>query len=237
MYETTTANRWDRTARSLALAALLLCATACGGIVESAARPSQDAASGGKMPHGDGAGAGGASGAGAGGLGGAQPDCSERSSSDLPGVSLDVEDGRCFYTLAELAAGVSFDYSLSVEDTLAMVTAFPQEMPLACLEPDDESGLVISEEIRDAYCPLCDVGRCSPIAAARTAHAGQYAHTLPWSGRYWQGPSDTNAPLGRPVPPGSYELVLRAAGTWTPPGASEPRPFTVETRRGITVTP
>ncbi len=211
--------------------------------MESSARPSQEAGSGGQMVHGGGAGAGsgGLGGAGGGGPGGAQAVCPEKRSSDLPGVSLDIEDSPCSFTQAELAGVVAFEYSLVLEDTLTMVTVFPHEMPLACLEPDDKSGLVISEEISNesgsVYCPLCDFGRCSSRAAPRTAFAGNYGYELLWSGRYWQGPSDTDAPLGRPVPPGSYEVVLRVAGTWTPPGASEPRPFTVETRRGFTVTP
>jgi hypothetical protein len=49
--------------------------------------------------------------------------------------------------------------------------------------------------------------------------AGRYAGTFEWTGKNWQGPSDTRNPMGEPFPPGRYSFEVRAGGTY--PGSKD----------------
>jgi len=82
-------------------------------------------------------------------------------SSTLPGVSFDLLDNPCTFTLAQAARGVSLVYRTKIEHDLPRTTSFSLDAG-ACDEPE-ESGLAVLEVITGGgqrYC-LCDSGRCS----------------------------------------------------------------------------
>ncbi len=205
------------------------------------------------------AGAGG-SGAGGSGLGGAMGEfagatgsvvdggsrCVASASSTLPGVSLGFFNVRCTYTQAEAAAGVQFDYELTVASDLFLV--HPESQDLGHCQQPGISGLIVGFSIGgdgQRYC-LCDVGPCPFQQPFSTSpRAGTYDDHIVWDGRNWGGPSDTSQPKGAPFPPGTYELGLLSTGTFHDPtidggvGGQPPDqvPYRVVASRTFTVTP
>lgn len=153
------------------------------------------------------------------------------SSSDLPGVRLEITAGPCTLTLAQAAAGVQFDYRLLVDaDVPGIVAASDVER---CERPDG-SGLVVTAVITgngQSFCPTCDLGRCLQNSTITTAKAGSFDYTLAWNGLNWQGPSDFGAPQGPAFPIGSYTLAVTATGTRPADGGMQP--FTVAVSRPL----
>ena len=167
------------------------------------------------------------------------PDASQtcgggQSTSDLPGVQLLVTSGPCVVTQAQALGGVQFGFRLTIAADVPGVVAFDTAHG-ACLRPD-ASGLIVTETIAGAgqmYCPTCDQGRCTVNASPTTAKAGTYDYVLTWTGRNWQGPSDTGVPMGAAFPTGQYTLTATAKGTRTVDASSVP--FTVAVTRPLTV--
>jgi hypothetical protein len=156
-------------------------------------------------------------------------DCLAMSSSDLPGVSIEMgTDARCRFTLAEAAAGIAIPYAVVVDGTLS-VTSRPYN---SCSTPGP-SGLDVFEELSgdmQRYC-YCDVGLCPMMEPMVDLVVGTHPASFTWEGRNWAGPSDTGMPMGDPFPPGSYTLSLRATGTY------EGADYVVETTFPIELVP
>jgi hypothetical protein len=156
--------------------------------------------------------------------------CNGGTSSNLPGVQLVFPDQPCAYTAAEVAAGIQIAYD-------EVITAAVPNLRLtsnsgSCARPDD-AGLIVGYQIAGAgqsYC-LCDTGLCAPQTSVATTVVGTHARKIPWDGRNWYGPSDTNNPEGASFPPGTYTITLTATGTYD--GGT----FSVTASRSITITP
>jgi len=132
----------------------------------------------------------------------------------LPGVSFDLTGVPGAITLAEAEAGVVFTYEVVIEGDLEEVVSLPLDAG-GCDQPH-ASGLRILERIsggRQLYC-LCDTGLCPTVTPSTTLGKGRYAGTFEWTGKNWQGPSDTVNPLGEPFPPGRYSFEVRAKGSY-----------------------
>lgn len=190
-------------------------------------------------------------------------DCDQRVTTNLPGASLRVTTERCTYSLAELIDGVDIDYEVRVERALHDVKPYTWGADvlvpwprmsgahrLGCLPPDDASNLSVANWFWTSAvpagqsgfrvtCPSCDIGRCEPQRTPPVdVQPGNYPHTWRnWTGRSWTGGSDTYREPGKPFPPGDYELLLRADGSFIPAGHSEPQLFHMQTTRRITITP
>lgn len=137
--------------------------------------------------------------------------CAPVSSSTLTGVWIDIDPGRCQWTLAEAAAGIAIGYTVHVTQEHEIV---PTSQQNGCDEPGP-SGLRQQESVRgddQLYC-ICDVGLCQdePITVALVP--GDYTFAMAWDGVNWTGPSDFGNPRGEPFPPGEYEVQVRATGT------------------------
>jgi hypothetical protein len=140
--------------------------------------------------------------------------CGDALAANLPGVSFDLSGNPSTVTLAEAEAGVVFTYEVVIEGDLEEVVSLPLDAG-GCDQPD-ASGLRILERIsggRQLYC-LCDTGLCPPVTPSTTIGKGRYAGTFEWTGKNWQGPSDTVNPLGEPFPPGRYSFEIRAKGSY-----------------------
>jgi hypothetical protein len=139
--------------------------------------------------------------------------CNGPASSTLPGVSLELPDDRCSYTLAEVAAGISIKYQVVVAQPLEMV--HPQPTDAGRCQRPDASGLIVGFDIQGldgSYC-LCDTGPCFSPPVTTAPRAGRYDASITWDGRRWYGPSDTSNPEGLPFAPGFYTLSLVSSGT------------------------
>lgn len=161
--------------------------------------------------------------------------CDPTVTSDLPGVSLELDSTDCTFTLAEAAAGITVDYHLQVDADLDGVAA--DEYGSANCVDLPAVGLFISEILAgdgQRYCE-CDYGLCAPwTPTPATLAAGSFPSSFDWDGRNWNGPSDTGQPKGDPFPAGEYVLELKTIGTYDEPGAGE-RPFEVLTTVPITL--
>jgi hypothetical protein len=149
------------------------------------------------------------------------PHCVLEESTTLPHVHIVFHVPQCVFTLAQVAAGVSFAFDLVVEQD---VPGFTPDSPY--WYGSDAANLVLGERVfggSQSYC-LCDKGlpypecplddggvvppdggpqgACAPV----TIPAGVYHETFAWDGRNWTGPSDTDNPEGPPFPPADYEL-------------------------------
>jgi hypothetical protein len=172
------------------------------------------------------------------------PSCDGPAASDLPGVSLAFPDAPCAYTLATVAVGIEIAYQEVIAAGVSGVHP-TQKDDGRCGQPDD-AGLIVSYSISGAgqnYC-LCDTGLCAPPPIFNTAPvAGTHDRQIPWDGRNWSGPSDTNNAEGAAFPPGTYTLTLTAVGTHgaSPDAAvadsGTDSPFTVTATRYLTITP
>jgi hypothetical protein len=167
--------------------------------------------------------------------------------SNLPGVSFAFSDGPCSYTLAEVAAGISIDYELRIEEALDGV--HPVSLDMGGCDQPDTSGLITGYEISGGtsrYC-FCDFGLCAGRTYSTRTVPRTYHRTIQWYGRNWLGPSDTDAPQGDAFPPGTYTVALTAKGTWDGPGSCDAGacsadggaglPYQVVAKRSITLTP
>jgi hypothetical protein len=160
--------------------------------------------------------------------------CNGGTSSNLPGVQLVFPDLPCSYTKAQVAAGIEIAYDEVITTAVAGVS--PATYVGGCLRPDD-AGLIVTYQIAGAgqtYC-ICDSGLCAPQTFVTTTVVGTHARQIPWDGRNWTGPSDTNNQEGAAFPPGTYTITLTATGTRQPSDAGGT--FWVTASRSITITP
>jgi hypothetical protein len=139
-----------------------------------------------------------------------QGTCSFTASPLLPGVRIDlVEEPPLSFERQALAAGVFIEYRLTIARPIEAVVA-----ETICGSPP-RSGLFVLEIIdgHGQRYAMEDLGDCLENTEARALKAGSYTHRIKWTGRNWSGPSCTSEPMGRPFPPGAYQLRLQARGT------------------------
>jgi len=169
------------------------------------------------------------------------PACNGAALSTLPGVSIEFPDDRCSFSAAEVAAGITIKYTVVVANTLS-VSPVPLDAG-HCDQPDPEFGLTPLAKLwgqNQQYC-LCDVGGCFQEGAhdpTTVVPAGRYDRAMTWTGKNWNGPSDTGNQPGAAFPVGTYTFTVTAQGHWIA-AADTPNdtPFTVTADRTITVTP
>ena len=140
------------------------------------------------------------------------PACAMGGTSNLEGVSIDFPEQQCVFTLAEAAAAISITYRVLVETPVTAVTTRPQDSG-GCGTAGD-SGLILFEELDGGgqhYC-LCDTGLCPGADVTSDLMTGYWTTAFPWTGRNWNGPSDTGTAMGEPFPPGSYTLTVSSVG-------------------------
>jgi hypothetical protein len=136
----------------------------------------------------------------------------------LPGVTVHVEADRCNFDSGQPG---EFRYEITVAESVS----YQVEASSGCGACRPWGGPVqelVSYRIGSGevhYCE-CDVGCCPPDQSmAHTLAAGDGTGVIRWPGRQWDGPSDTNNPLGPPFPPGAYDvevsLALPGAGAVT----------------------
>ncbi len=117
------------------------------------------------------------------------------------------------FTLAEVARGVKFSYRIVVRETIPGM--IPRAQDTGGGSPADPSRLLPFPEVSgngQRYC-LQDVGLGPPAPQTpKTIKKGNYTYTFAWDGRNWLGPSDFNAPKGKPFPPGTYSFHVTLAG-------------------------
>ncbi len=128
----------------------------------------------------------------------------------LPGVTLHVEADACTFDEGE---GGVFRYRLTLPSPIDFaVDTFPGCGACAAYSSDPASllGFVVGSGLV-RYC-RCDEGCCAPQEpASYTIAAGTVEGSFEWPGRTWNGPSDTDNPLGDPFPPGDYPVTVTFA--------------------------
>lgn len=128
-------------------------------------------------------------------------------------ISIDFSKKAYTYTLAEVAKGIQFDYTITVGKVIDGVMPIPQDDGSA--SGPGPSGLFPFEKISgnsQSY-SLRDIGLAPPHETpARTIKQGKYRSSFEWDGRNWTGPSDFDNPKGDPFPPGNYKLEVRIVG-------------------------
>ena len=156
--------------------------------------------------------------------------CDDAGASNLAGVCIVFPPQPDSFSLAEAAAGVTFEYVVIVT---ADVTGVTPESQVTCGMPGP-SGLYVGERVEgdgQNYC-VCDSGLCpAPNDPPITLKTGEYPASLAWDGKNWNGPSDTNNPKGPPFPPGAYTVKLSAIGQ------HEGQAFEITAELPITLTP
>lgn len=116
------------------------------------------------------------------------------------------------FTLAEVAKGVKFEYQIIVREDIPNVWAKTQRTADG---DDGKSKLHAFPMIsgnNQRYC-IRDVGLgLPPRPNFQMIKKGKYKRSFAWTGRNWNGPSDTGAPLRNPFPPGKYKLSVSFVG-------------------------
>ncbi|MGK3976152.1 hypothetical protein WMF38_31155 [Sorangium sp. So ce118] len=170
---------------------------------------------------GDDSGAGGC-GEGSGGGCGLPPDqpCEVRDvEGTIPGVKITIESSRCAYREGEPA---EFVYTVTTDASVPPIDIAASTGCGRCVEPSADPLSFVSYKISgltwaadpqpQLYC-LCDVGCCPPDESATVqVDATTATQTIHWSGRQWNGPSDTSNPEGDFFAPGSYEVEVTFDG-------------------------
>lgn len=135
----------------------------------------------------------------------------EATDPSLPGVRVRIEGDRCRLPIEQMHA---FRYSVQLDEAITYTApgsggacgrcgGYTTD-PLSLLDYAIEGG-------GHRYCE-CDVGCCPPTTPVeRTLQTGTFERELEWSGYEWNGPSDTNAPVGPPFPPGGYAVRVSFA--------------------------
>jgi hypothetical protein len=133
----------------------------------------------------------------------------------FPGVSISVRGDTC--TLARGQAAV-FSYEVTVDPSVPAVLVHGSGPGCgSCLARTSDPSTWVDYEIggtsasgqSQIYC-LCDVGCCAPDTD-RTVQMtpGTVTGTIDWSGRTWNGPSDTGQPMGDFFEPGQYFVSVQ----------------------------
>ncbi|WP_437505950.1 hypothetical protein [Sorangium sp. So ce1099] len=135
----------------------------------------------------------------------------------IPGVKITIESSRCAYREGEAA---EFVYTVTTDSSVPPIDIAASTGCGRCVEPTSDPLSFVSYKISgssfqgepQSYC-LCDVGCCPPDESATVqVDATTATQTIHWSGRQWNGPSDTSNPEGDFFAPGSYEVEVTFDG-------------------------
>ncbi|WP_437755471.1 hypothetical protein [Sorangium sp. So ce1389] len=137
----------------------------------------------------------------------------------IPGVKITIESSRCFYHQGEAA---EFVYTVTTDSSVPPIDIAASTGCGRCVEPTSDPLSFVSYKISglswgaepqpQLYC-LCDVGCCPPDESATVqVDATTATQTIRWSGRQWNGPSDTSNPEGDFFALGSYEVEVTFDG-------------------------
>jgi hypothetical protein len=145
---------------------------------------------------------------------------------DSPRVRFEFPTQPCRFTLAEAAAGISFQYAVTVDPVDAAFLESEPPTLQTCPSSKPGLGMYVFERLTGTngkqYC-LCDQGLCMQAPPLVGPTPGRSTFSFAWEGREWFGPSDTGNQPGAPFPPGDYvfnvESIVRDvrsdAGTTT----------------------
>lgn len=129
----------------------------------------------------------------------------------LPGVRLHVEGDRC---RVQSGQEHEFRYTLELDAPIAYTAPDSGGGCSRCGGYGDDPLALIDFSIgadQTWYC-LCDVGCCPPTTSSmHTLLTGTFTDVIVWPGRAWNGPSDTDEPLGAPFPAGDYDVSVTFA--------------------------
>ncbi|WP_437689053.1 hypothetical protein [Sorangium sp. So ce176] len=165
-------------------------------------------------------GGGGSASDGGGGSGGSPFDerCAVRDiEGTIPGVKISIASSRCVYHVGEAA---EFLYKVVTDSSVPPISIAESTGCGRCVEPSSDPLSFVSYKITGTssagqpqqYC-LCDVGCCAPDEAETVqVDATTATQTIRWSGRQWNGPSDTSNPEGEPFAPGNYLVEVTFDG-------------------------
>jgi hypothetical protein len=130
----------------------------------------------------------------------------------LPGVTISIVAPSCVYHRGQAA---TFEYEVIV-DASAPAIDVPETGSCDCSSYSVQLASWTHWEIggtsaggeNQRYC-LCDTGCCAPQAAKTvTPEVGTSVREIEWSGRVWDGPSDTGNPQGDPFAVGMYAVSV-----------------------------
>jgi hypothetical protein len=127
-------------------------------------------------------------------------------------ISIKFDQPNYTFTLNQASQGIQIPYSIVITENVDTVYA----IQLATCARPDSSGLIPLEVLSgngQEYCK-CDNGFCSYMQGGYLSklRRGNYPYLFQWTGRNWNGPSDTGNPLGNPFPAGDYVLTVRVKG-------------------------
>jgi hypothetical protein len=130
-----------------------------------------------------------------------------------PGVKIIIRSASCDY---DQGAPATFDYEITTTDALPPVVVVGSSTCGSCRQFSTaiapwanwriagQSSAGVSQQ----YC-LCDTGCCPPDQSATyDVEAGSFEETIKWSGRRWNGPSDTGQEEGAFFLPGRYDVEV-----------------------------
>ncbi|MGK3988519.1 hypothetical protein WME99_36080 [Sorangium sp. So ce136] len=135
----------------------------------------------------------------------------------IPGVKITIESSRCVYHEGESA---EFVYTVTTDSSVPPIDIAASTGCGRCVEPTSDPLSFVSYKISgssfqgepQSYC-LCDVGCCPPDESATVqVDATTVTRSILWSGRQWNGPSDTSNPEGDFFAAGSYEVEVTFDG-------------------------
>jgi hypothetical protein len=137
----------------------------------------------------------------------------------LPGVTIHVESHRCNF---EVGQPGEFTWKVDVAESVTYQVEASAGCGSCKTWGGNNPGQLVTYRVGTGdvhYCE-CDTGCCPPdMSMAYTLEASSGVGRIAWPGRQWDGPSDTNNPLGEPFPAGSYDvevsLALPGAGSVT----------------------
>jgi hypothetical protein len=152
-----------------------------------------------------------------------QMPCSvENVTGPVPGVAITVRANSC---LLDRGQPATFAWTVTADATVPSLHVAGSSGCGSCLARTTDPSTWVSYVIDGTssagngmcYC-LCDVGCCAPDVDRDVQLAtGAMSGTIEWSGRTWDGPSDTGNPMGDFFEPGHYQVTVSfdggAAGT------------------------
>lgn len=136
----------------------------------------------------------------------------------IPGVSLTVRSSSCVFK-----RGTSATFTYEVTTTGATPAITIPDSGGGCsscrgytTDPITFTGWIIDGTsaggTNQQYC-ICDVGCCAPTQAQTVqVTATTSTKSIDWSGKTWDGPSDTGNPMGAFFLPGRYTVHISFAG-------------------------
>jgi len=129
----------------------------------------------------------------------------------LPGVRLRVEGDSC---RVRTGTEHEFRYRLEIDAPIAYTAPYSGGGCGRCGGYGSDPRALVDSSIGagDVWYCMCDVGCCPPTAtSAQMLEAGVFTEAIVWPGREWNGPSDTDEPLGPPFPAGDYDVSVTFA--------------------------